>query len=1267
MATFQSLFLRFCHQAGCHTYQSKLLPMMAVGLFLFPNSLAVPFILEHTWKNCFQGHMHHHLLQLWAKNIKQMGIHTEAKDQRATTPIPWPLLGTLCEGKGTEKSQGMVALAISANRRYLAVSERGEKATITVFDLQHEQNRKRKVLSGGDAAVLEFVCMAFSPDSKYLIGQAGAPDWTLFYWMWEKQKVMALVKTTNPTNPINQVSFNPQDNTQVCVSGNRVFKLLRYAEGVLKQSSILKLESQNILSHAWMSPERIIAGTETGRLLVVESGDLRWEMSVTGRPAEQDRYLERRQQEEAKSEGASVPAQVPRVTAITPFSKGFICSAGPGTVCLFEKTEEKDSYRKTKEIRIPADPCRYEPSQAEQQEVVTLCLSPTEESLVTSTDRGQLYSITLSSDEIGQVAQAYFGFLAQSFHSGSITGLSTCIRKPLIATCSLDHSVRVWNFQTNVLELYKEFQEEAYSVSLHPSGLFVLVGFSDKLRFMNLLIDDFRIFKEFTVRGCRECAFSHGGHMFAAVNGNVIHIYSTSTFENLLNLKGHNGKVRSVVWSIDDSRLVSCGMDGAVYEWNTLNSKRESESVLKSCSYTGLTLSPDAKTVFAVGTDCTLKEIQDSQILREVAAEDVVYTSITMACSGRVLFAGTSIGTVRAIKYPLPIQKQWTEYQAHAGAITKILITFDNQYLLTVSDDGGLLISKIVDKEGRGTKREITYAEEVLVTKSDLEEKNQNMLELKTRVEELKVENEYQLRLKDLDHHEQMKDLSEKCIQQIDSLKTQYEILRTEKEEQKTSDEKVQKALEKEHLKEQQEFESRSNQKLMEEYERYQELHLKCQAMQVSYERQLQAAELGLSHALEKQKFSYEAKLQEVMHQLGQCQDAAKQQERQFEEMKRLMAEDGDQEILDIRNRYERRLREEKELNLRLMEESGVTSKKVNSLEKEIDDRSMDITKLTEKQWRLQGVIKTLEKDITDLKKEIQERDQTIQEKEQVINNLKRKNKDLEKLNFVLEYQTQELKKQSEPRENDIKDMKEQIQEMEGELEQFHQKKTNLELNTAKLMLKLKSTDTEMNKERQRMRNLEALVHKFKIDLHNCIGFIQEPKQLKKSIRELYDRYVQQSDVVDIVDMDTDIQEEYRRQREHLEREVLSLKRKLAEDSEGHRTENIKMMKENVSLIKEINELRHELSLVRARFQDYESQMRISKKKQNSEIKVLTSRGTQGGSTVARLNFDEAERIIQLQRVEIQRLRMEIHDQEPIQSHPLRTSSSSTKLPALIP
>lgn len=68
------------------------------------------------------------------------------------------------------------------------------------------------------------------------------------------------------------------------------------------------------------------------------------------------------------------------------------------------------------------------------------------------------------------------------------------------------------------------------------------------------------------------------------------------------------------MWNADDSKLISCGTDGAVYEWNLSTGKRETECVLKSCSYNCVTISPDSKIIFAVGSDQTLKEIADSSV-----------------------------------------------------------------------------------------------------------------------------------------------------------------------------------------------------------------------------------------------------------------------------------------------------------------------------------------------------------------------------------------------------------------------------------------------------------------------------------------------------------------------------------------------------------------------------------------------------------------------------------------------------------------------------
>lgn len=54
-----------------------------------------------------------------------------------------------------------------------------------------------------------------------------------------------------------------------------------------------------------------------------------------------------------------------------------------------------------------------------------------------------------------------------------------------------------------------------------------------------------------------------------------------------------------------------------------------------------------------------------------------------------------------------------------------MLLTFDDQFLLTASEDGCLFTWKVFDKDGRGIKREreVGFAEEVLVTKTDMEEK----------------------------------------------------------------------------------------------------------------------------------------------------------------------------------------------------------------------------------------------------------------------------------------------------------------------------------------------------------------------------------------------------------------------------------------------------------------------------------------------------------------------------------------------------------------
>ena len=46
----------------------------------------------------------------------------------------------------------------------------------------------------------------------------------------------------------------------------------------------------------------------------------------------------------------------------------------------------------------------------------------------------------------------------------------------------------------------------------------------------------------------------------------------------------------------------------------------------------------------------------------------------------------------------------------------------------------------------------------------------------------------------------------------------------------------------------------------------------------------------------------------------------------------------------------------------------------------------------------------------------------------------------------------------------------------------------------------------------------------------------------------------------EIASVDTDMQKEFARQREHLEKSVASLRKKLAKDTEIHRADNVRIM-----------------------------------------------------------------------------------------------------------
>eukprot|EP00753_Platysulcus_tardus_P007912 PLAT15528.5.p1 GENE.PLAT15528.5~~PLAT15528.5.p1 ORF type:complete len:1278 (+),score=785.91 PLAT15528.5:80-3913(+) len=1083
---------------------------------------------------------------------------------------------------GTEGFEGISAMAVSPNKRVIAVAERAERGLVTLYDGQHL--RKRKTLASADIFPRDYVSMCFSADNRYLLTQGGAPDWTLICWQWDKNKVVASTKSSNVSGaPIHEVSFCPTDSSIVLVTGNGIVRFFRIQDGVFKAlpSSIAKRDPQNYLCHTWLPEDRVVVGTDTGDLLLFESFELRTPLS-------------------------SSPADGSAINCILAYSGGFVCGCDEGILRLYNRSDDmREYYSFSKPFTIEENPYK----------ILNLAVSPSEDSLACTLENHQMYVLGLNHTDILKAEDMSFDLLTTPVHGpgvgehAHITGLDTCVRKPLVVTCGLDKTVRVWNYLDRSVDLMQTFSEEAYCAAFHPSGLHILVGFADKLRLLNLLMDDIRTYKEFPIKACREARFSHGGQYFVAAHGNSVQVFNTYTCRCLATMRAHNGKVRSLAWSADDSHIISAGMDGGILMWELRlpDCRRVGEHMFKRCNYASVACTAEGTQVFAVGSDRLVKEIEfPSGAVKGSHESDTMLGEACLSHSGRVLYLGTSEagrpGLVIAHKLPMGRAPD-AVLPLSAGAVTRMRVSFDDQFLFVAAEDGSLGVFDV--REGKLKPRDVGMppAAEILVTKSDLEEKNHIMLELKNTVDELVLNNEYQLKRKDMTYQERIQEVTEKFTQELEQDRTKYELLQEEKADMEMEYEDKIRMLQEKHEREVDDLEESFKKKIATEVERYKHLVSDREEMTARWDESNAARMEAHETQVAELTTAYQSKLAEEKRLQDELLEEKDRIITEFEEMKQQIEEDADMEIEELKEKYDGRLEAEREATLRLKGENVIFKTRFNALQKDIEDQREEIKTMKSKERELYETIKGLEKDIQGHKKEIRERDETIYDKDKRIYDLKKKNQELEKFKFVLDYKITELVRQIQPRQDEISDMRNQIKEMRVELSRYHKSNALLDLMISELRLKQEGMEKEIAGQQLRLQELQRYSRRFRNELATAHRH-RDYKALKTAIVALYKTYVQEQGLRDPTapaaaaaaaagaaagrrgeEDDSagagiskgDPQREYNRQREYLEKSVESLKRKLAKDMQLHRNDRMRLMRENVALTKEINELRREL------------------------------------------------------------------------------------------
>ncbi|GIQ80608.1 hypothetical protein KIPB_001434, partial [Kipferlia bialata] len=745
-------------------------------------------------------------------------------------------------------------------------------------------------------------------------------------------------------------------------------------------------------------------------------------------------------------------------------------------------------------------------------------------------------------------------------HQDRVTGVDVCHNKAIVATCSTDRSVKVWDFGHGTLSARARFAELPMCVALHPDGMRLAVGFRNKLRLCRVLGDVVVSEQEMQIKNTRSVKYSTTGSLLAVAADSVIHILGVNG-NTVCDLKGHNGRVMGLTFlpygGMPDGALASCASDGAVYVFSIAHCRRLGECVLKGTQHVAIipakglsdcAVSPGEKPplppLLVLSADGLIHRIGGEGLIGSCSVH-VPGKPVSLTIdhrTGRYLFA-TDTGSVGLLPVDLMAPKE-DEEEAESVAvddmetrtpqagIQSISVVADgltsllgagsvcrvlphSAGLVVAGSEGGVFVGGIpaiglslssadIPSPGQITGR---YNSLVTCTQDFLVKEQRDLVDLRAKLNEVRLQAAYDMQIESSKHQQATALLKSK--HDTSAAKHQSALLRAQQQSEDTEVTFSRRIaeMESDHMRALTALEQQYQQRVLAAAEREQGLLAKVERLNQQQEATRQELAATHSHLMSEQQQSAERKEAELRAKMQRLTDEKTNIAREFAEVRRQSEEDVDLEIEELKARYQKRIDEIVQEAQVIQAENGLIRNKFATLEKTILTQKGNLASAKASIQSLDGIVASLKRDIQAAHSEISERDETISDRERRIYELKRKNKELEKFKFVLDYKIKELKRQIEPRELEVADLREQIREMDIELERYHKTNTALEIAANEVKMLADSLNKQLGQTKRKLLDSNTRIGRMESDIASLAQHLQEPRKLKAAARAIYLRY----------------------------------------------------------------------------------------------------------------------------------------------------------------
>ncbi|NET35284.1 MAG: protein kinase [Cyanothece sp. SIO1E1] len=280
-------------------------------------------------------------------------------------------------------------------------------------------------------------------------------------------------------------------------------------------------------------------------------------------------------------------------------------------------------------------------------------------------------------------------------HSSWVTTVALSPISPVVASGSLDDTIRLWNLQTGaLLNILKGHSRGVNAVAMSPHGS-ALASCSDD---DTVKIWDLRSREAlYTLRGhsrdVNSVAISSKSRILVSGGEDrSVRLWRLDGGGLIRMLSGATGMIKSVAISSDEQIVASGGLDNRIALWSLKTGEMTQTLRGHFNSVNAIAISPDNKLLASGSKDKTIKlwDLQTGALLNTLEGHAREVNAVVISADGKILMSSSTDATIKI--WDLQTRKLCHTLTGHANSVTALAASANGRTLVSGSLDNTVRI-----------------------------------------------------------------------------------------------------------------------------------------------------------------------------------------------------------------------------------------------------------------------------------------------------------------------------------------------------------------------------------------------------------------------------------------------------------------------------------------------------------------------------------------------------------------------------------------------